>query len=351
MKSFKDYLSGYGLKPVAEIRIDGSLYEKCASDNSGGAWQGIGLTPENVLYSARSLAESKRRYDEFEYIGEAELKTYPTDKFLKLVLKTVSNSCGFKDVVIGPTLAGDYLRFAGGKVCIDDEFDAGAGLCGAECYIYANYGYVENGIAGRVQLTLGFSGAACGLEARLTAGLKDIIKNADYCGYNYVLHQLYDARGGFRPEFVFESKFQSANLKISNKLYHIAPASLKEKILKFGIAPKSKSRAGGRKICHPDRVYMFNLYDEFLFLTFCRQAGKKNCGYSRDLKLPYSNFDYCIFEIDRNKVPDLVLFRDNNFQSPDRYNPVAVYSYTNIPPAAVCFLKDFNLTDMMKNRI
>lgn len=45
--------------------------------------------------------------------------------------------------------------------------------------------------------------------------------------------------------------------------------------------------------------------------------------------------DYALFKIDRKRIPDLKLYRDNNFMSKDSHHPTALYTYSVIPASAI----------------
>jgi len=47
--------------------------------------------------------------------------------------------------------------------------------------------------------------------------------------------------------------------------------------------------------------------------------------------------DYALFKIDRKRIPDLKLYRDNNFMSKDSRHPTALYTYSVIPASAIEF--------------
>lgn len=327
------------------MRLDDNIYEQCAIDNINNNYIPIRLNSINILYSSRSLNESKKKYDKNRYLTEADILTYPTDKFSRTFLKSIAETCNIQSASFGPTLNNEYFVFRNGVISFDDTFDP-SHRPDIDLHITALYSYIDNDIAGRItyRIFIDPKFSKIKITSDLKSALPKIIKTGDYCGYNYITHMLYDALNGlFIPEFVFESKFQTSKLQIADKLYHIAPLSLKDKILKYGIVPKSKSSNRGIQVCHPDRVYMFNLYDENLFKSFCKRARKKSCGYSSDLNMKFFKYEYAIFEIDRNKISDLILFRDNNFESKDPNNPTAVYSYTNIPSTAINFVKEFNL--------
>ena len=118
-------------------------------------------------------------------------------------------------------------------------------------------------------------------------------------------------------------------------MYHITPISTVDKILKFGLSPKSKTYIAGEKACHSDRVYLFNGFDRDAISKFAAQLGKQSSQYDKLKKLLLQTNDYALLKIDKRKVPNLKLYRDNNFKSKDPKKPIALYTYSNIPPNAI----------------
>ena len=48
-----------------------------------------------------------------------------------------------------------------------------------------------------------------------------------------------------------------------------------------------------------------------------------------------------MFKIEHSRIRDLKLFRDNNILNTDPSDPIAVYTYDNIPPSAIELVKTF----------
>ena len=68
---------------------------------------------------------------------------------------------------------------------------------------------------------------------------------------------------------------------------------------------------------------------------FARQLEKQSSQYDKLKKLLLQTKDYALLKIDKRKVPNLKLYRDNNFQAKDVKHPIALYTYSNIPPNAI----------------
>lgn len=134
---------------------------------------------------------------------------------------------------------------------------------------------------------------------------------------------------------LFESKMQEAEISIEDDLWHIAPFSAKDKILKNGLVPKSKTFMSGEKVNHSDRVYLFNGYDKNAINGFLSQLQKNSFKYDPLKKQLADERKYVLLKIDRRKIPNLKLYRDNNFMSKDPCHPTAVYTYSCIPASAI----------------
>jgi hypothetical protein len=121
-----------------------------------------------------------------------------------------------------------------------------------------------------------------------------------------------------RPEFLhrinFEPKFDPELLEqdIPDVAYHIAPTQNEERILKIGLAPRSKEKIS----CHPSRVYMASSIDGVETLANHPTFHK--------------NESLTIFEIDirgLKKIRKIRWFSDPNFDDEGGF-----YTYENIPP-------------------
>jgi len=118
--------------------------------------------------------------------------------------------------------------------------------------------------------------------------------------------------------FQLEAKYDiEVNVHDFDTLYHISPSIYKEKILTYGLIPKSKEKI----FSHPDRVYFVDNDDDVNILLFQFQKLQEKT-------------DFTIFEIDfkkcRRNNPSIRLFLDPNFRG-------AIYTLSNIPPQ---FIKD-----------
>ena len=116
----------------------------------------------------------------------------------------------------------------------------------------------------------------------------------------------------FLSKLRFEAKFDEQMVEnIPPILYHITPTQNVNKILKFGLSPKSRSKAS----YHPERVYLAKSIEgvEKLANQFYQKMGNKN---------------FTILKIDTQTVPGdyLKLYTDPN------YIAQSYYTLNNIPP-------------------
>lgn len=71
---------------------------------------------------------------------------------------------------------------------------------------------------------------------------------------------------------------------------------------------------------------------------FARQLEKQSSQYDKLKKLLLQTKDYALLKIDKRKVLNLKLYRDNNFQAKDVKHPIALYTYSSIPPNAIIYI-------------
>jgi hypothetical protein len=158
-----------------------------------------------------------------------------------------------------------------------------------------------------------------------------IIKDADILGYFPSYVETEDYVGKWSPsyfdkgkiELKFEAKFDEQVVEnIPSTLYHITPTQNIDKILKIGLAPKSRSKVS----YHPDRVYLAKSLEdaEDLGGPFSRKTGIKN---------------WTIIKVTTDKIPGdyFKLYTDPNY--PDK----GYYTLNNIPASSLEKIKDITL--------
>jgi len=131
-----------------------------------------------------------------------------------------------------------------------------------------------------------------------------------------------------KVEIIYESKFDDIIYDVPDKLYHLSISEYKNKIVKFGLIPKSKDKLTS----HLDRVYLCKNYedcnnlinrmklyynDEKLFNVYNKQNKKYN-----------KNTIPVIFEIDNSDKFINKLYKDPNYIG-------GFYMLDNIPPSKI----------------
>jgi hypothetical protein len=139
----------------------------------------------------------------------------------------------------------------------------------------------------------------------------------------------------------FEPKFQeiiTQELKNNhNFLYHISPTKYEQKILKYGLIPKSKNN----KFNYPYRVYLlmdknnnFNLTKSYLIsVTKMLLNTKLNI-----VKNQYFNDNnFTLYKIDISKLKNNI-----NFYYDANFYPLSIFSTDNINPEAIEIVDHIN---------
>lgn len=319
---------------------------------------------EDVAFSNDSLRAvlDEDGHDSFRFY-EAEICTYPTKFLTKQVSKLFADefkvdmcwfSLGMHEQKAGETLVHGYERELMqydrklGKFITFEKFDA---KNHSQCLVKPNVKYVEGEVAGKVIYVICFPYAGVLSKESMSMSLiKKLIECGDKYGYDYIASTKHVQDDMLEFHVSYESKMQESDIVISSKLYHVAKLRAKSKILKQGLNPHGtdyenmmKSRIAKRKSgkdirLHPYRVYLFNGLDMWAITSFVKQKHYESTRIHGD-----ECERYCLLEIDRHKVPHLKLYRDNNFESNDPKKPIALYTYTNIPPDAISFLKELDV--------
>ena len=122
-------------------------------------------------------------------------------------------------------------------------------------------------------------------------------------------------------EIDFEAKYDIKVDVTPKTLYHVTPTNKVDKILKVGLAPKSKEKASA----HPERVSVTSNENaaEKLAEPFYKKTGIRF---------------WTILKIDTELIPDyLKFYRDPN------YPAYGMYTLNFIPPKAISVVKDIHL--------
>jgi hypothetical protein len=99
--------------------------------------------------------------------------------------------------------------------------------------------------------------------------------------------------------------------EVPAKLYHLSTSEYKDKILKNGLVPKSKSKLTK----HPDRIYV------------CLKI-EKCYDLIRNMNSINENKDWILYEISTKGINDLKLYTDPNYEG-------GYYLVDNIPPSNI----------------
>lgn len=165
--------------------------------------------------------------------------------------------------------------------------------------------------------------------------IDSLIKKMDSFGYYCAVED--NVKEGvylqFEPKFDEYFKGSELSFRFSDIMfYHVAPSHFKEKILKYGLVPKSKN--GFLK--YPDRVYLMRATSsgekdvcELASELYDKSANKLNNGF------------YSLFGIKSDGLEDVKFYTDMNMPGSD-----AFFTYENIPPENIVFIKDFNISEV-----
>ena len=117
-----------------------------------------------------------------------------------------------------------------------------------------------------------------------------------------------------------EPKYDYEITNIPNVLYHASPLKFKDKILKYGLSP----RTGNKLSNHPERIYLTDSYKNAC--NFGYYLEKDNNVYYKD--------GFCIYSIDGSKL--VKLYSDINFRIG------GYYIMGNINPVDIKLIKTFS---------
>lgn len=103
----------------------------------------------------------------------------------------------------------------------------------------------------------------------------------DRFGYDYVAYSTMQGSNCKYLQVKYEARFHNSEFELERFLYHVAPMSKKNRILRYGLCPKSQSFINGIQARHKDRVYLFNGYDESVIKSFIIHSGKTSKTFNR----------------------------------------------------------------------
>lgn len=231
------------------------------------------------------------KFNEYiNHINEGLLKTYNIDFVIDKSLQLLSHLNVNFDIIKNPNNTIKLIIFNFNKVYIDKLFDMLNSNFVNMFGWYPSYMYITN-----------------------NANMKNQMNYDE--NYLKKVH-LYLTK----VSIIYESKFDE-EINLPNKLYHISIQEYKNKILKNGITPKTKSKLSS----HGNRIYVCkNIQD-------CLELIPRMNFYFFDKK--NINTKWLIYEIDTENL-DLKLYKDPN------YINKGYYLLGNIPPKNIKIIKE-----------
>jgi hypothetical protein len=122
-----------------------------------------------------------------------------------------------------------------------------------------------------------------------------------------------DYMNSFEISYIFNKRFDFEETGIKTNLYHLTDKKHVKKILKNGLAPKSKKIIDN----HPERIYLFDDSDDL------EDFYENILGF-------IDNYKKVKLKINVKSLPKLKLYKDVKFPGYDAY-----YTYDNIPPYSI----------------
>ena len=255
----------------------------------------------------RLVYENEVKHD-IKFLYEGLVKTYPSDKFCGMFVRHMEKNIvpdELKDLTFGDIGCSDVPPNDKilGTVDFSDEVD---GVCTMMAF-------------------------AVPLYKKDIGEFKDDLYKAvrDMYVYGYDLSSVERLEHDSMPEIEvmivqMEARFSKDKFKVSSILHHVAPLKILKKIRKNGIVPKSRSS----EFNYSERVYLFNSAPLETMLKYGEYKAREE-----------KDDGFCLFtirkgELDRlNKHGECNLYMDWGFSGKD--NPVALFTYGNIPPSAI----------------
>ena len=243
------------------------------------------------------------------FMFEGLIKTYPTDMFAKAFINELRDAIPeeLRELTFGdaecPDMPDDQPIFE--TVDMADDID---------------------GISGMVAFTIPlYKDDLSSFKSKLLNAVRNVyVFGYDLSSIEYLKHSLMNDISILVVQM--EARFTKGGFKIGDRFLHVAPMKYLNKIRKNGLVPKSKSS----EFEYPDRVYLFN--DCCCPMDVVLDYGRRKANDVED-------GEFCLFTISRrkldvlNKHGNLNLYIDWAFGNFD--NPIAVFTYGNIPPSVI----------------
>ena len=149
----------------------------------------------------------------------------------------------------------------------------------------------------------------------------------------YDLNNLYLNHSQYNiVEIIYESKFDEDIKEIPDRLYHLSISEYSDKIIKYGLVPKSKDKLTS----HLDRIYLCKSIDDCENLInrmkLYYNDEKSFNVYNKEKRKYYKNTYPVIYEIDNSDKFIKNLYKDPNYDN-------GFYTLDNIPPNKIKIIK------------
>ena len=149
----------------------------------------------------------------------------------------------------------------------------------------------------------------------------------------YDLNNLYLNHSQYNiVEIIYESKFDEDIKEIPDRLYHLSISEYSDKIIKYGLVPKSKDKLTS----HLDRIYLCKSIDDCENLInrmkLYYNDEKSFNVYNKEKRKYYKNTYPVIYEIDNSDKFIKNLYKDPNYDN-------GFYTLDNISPNKIKIIK------------
>ncbi len=127
-----------------------------------------------------------------------------------------------------------------------------------------------------------------------------------------------------------EPKYDIKHTLKSNILYHVTEDKYLDRILKYGLVPKSKST----KTFHPDRIYfVYNIDDAQTYINSKNLFYKTNISLSKQPnRSKFKEIKFIILKVELPINNDIIFYDDPNFKGK------GIYTYENIDKKFISIL-------------
>lgn len=259
--------------------LDRKSISECAKQNSKNLNFNVDLFSERLVFSSTSLLEFIRKFEkDIVILNEALIKTYPLKFLARSIVKVLCDEFKIDNCLFKTSEKPKSIEL----------FDVGIGknvkMLNASEKSFSSTMILKvmkpsSNMDVPKLVAFKFTSKKIKHPATISEnGLENLIHSGIALGYDYIVHafKIDSEKKTTSLILQFEAKNFEPELEVEDFLYHVAPLSLKDRILKFGLSPKSKSFTNsGDKYCHPDRVYLFNGYNEKNSFSISQCTSKK----------------------------------------------------------------------------